>query len=75
MTHYRAKRNEIVDDTGRQVAVVLASGCTAKEAREMAAYCAQQMNHAARDKQRRAIVRAAAATATVAPGAGGGGNG
>lgn len=69
MTHYRAKKNEIVDEAGRQVAVVLASGCTAKEAREMAAYCAQQMNHAARDKQRRASIRAAAA---MAPGAGGG---
>lgn len=63
MTHYRAKKNEIVDEAGRQVAVVLASGCTAKEAREMAAYCAQQMNHAARDKQRRASIRAAAAMA------------
>lgn len=48
---YKARKNEIVDSDGRQIAVVLPSGCTKKAAREMAAYCAQQMNHDARRKE------------------------
>jgi len=48
---YKARKNEIVDQHGTQVAVVLPSGCTLKQARVMAAYCAQQMNHDERRKQ------------------------
>lgn len=51
---YRARQNEIVDSEGRQVAVVLPTSCSKKAAREMAAYCAQQMNHAERGKAIRA---------------------
>lgn len=53
MNHYRHRNNEIVDQDGRQVAVVLPTTCTKRAAKEMAAYCAQQMNHIERDKQRR----------------------
>lgn len=45
MNTYRARGNEIVDETGKQIAVVLPSNCTKKLAREMAAYAAQQANH------------------------------
>lgn len=48
---YRARGNEILDSSGRQIAVVLASSCTKKLAREMAAYAAQQANHAARKRE------------------------
>jgi hypothetical protein len=51
VSHYKAKGNAIVDATGRQVAVVLPTGCTKKLAREMAAYAAQQANHAERRRQ------------------------
>lgn len=54
MTFYRAKGNEIIDQDGRQVAVVLPNNCSKKLAREMAAYAAQQANHAERDRERRA---------------------
>lgn len=53
MSFYRAKDNSVVDETGRQIAVVLPVACTKKLAREMAAYAAQQANHAERDKERR----------------------
>lgn len=56
---YRAKGQEIVDESGKQIAVVLASGCTKKLAREMAAYAAQQANHAARAKELQAKAVAA----------------
>lgn len=46
MTFYTAKANTIVDEQGRQLAVVLPTNCTKKLAREMAAYAAQQANHA-----------------------------
>lgn len=45
MITYRARGNEIVDETGKQIAVILPSNCTKKLAREMAAYAAQQANH------------------------------
>jgi ribosomal protein S11 len=51
MTHYRAVRQSILDETGKQIAVVLASGCTKKLASEMAAYAAQQATHAAKRKE------------------------
>lgn len=54
MSTYRARGNEIVDETGKQIAVVLPSNCTKKLAREMAAYAAQQANHAARQAKRAA---------------------
>lgn len=54
MTSYRARRNEILDETGRQIAVVLAVGCSKKLAAEMAAYAAQQANHAERQRERAA---------------------
>ncbi len=49
---YKARNNEIVDSDGRQIAVVLPTNCTKKAARQMAAYCVQQMNHTERQKQR-----------------------
>lgn len=52
--HYRARGNEIIDQDGTQIAVVLPSSCSKKMAREMAAYAAQQANHAERDRARRA---------------------
>jgi hypothetical protein len=51
---YRAVRNAIVDQDGKQVAVVMPANCTQKLANEMAAYAAQQANHYARGKTRRA---------------------
>jgi hypothetical protein len=54
MSHYRARNNEIVDQDGRQIAIVLPTACTKRAAKEMAAFAAQQMNHIERDKQRRA---------------------
>lgn len=52
--HYKARQNEIIDSEGRQIAVVLPSNCSKKLARQIAAYAAQQLNHYARDKARRA---------------------
>jgi len=55
MTTYKAIRNAIVDSmTGKQIAVVLPTSCTRKDACAMAAFAAQQMNHQERDKHRRA---------------------
>ena len=51
---YKARKNEIVDSNGRQIAIVLPSNCTMKSAREMAAYCAQQMNHIQAQRDRMA---------------------
>lgn len=50
-TPYRAVGNAVYQG-GTQVAVVLASNCTKKLAREMAAYAAQQANHDAMRKAR-----------------------
>lgn len=55
---YRAVKNEIRDQEGRQVAVVLASGCSRKDANMMAAFAAQQMNNEARRKYREALLKA-----------------
>ncbi len=54
MKQYRSVRNAIVDNENIQIAVVEPVNCSKKAAAEMAAYCAQQMNHKERDKQRRA---------------------
>lgn len=48
---YKHKHNSIVDSSGKQIAVVLPSNCTMREARAMAAFAAQQMNHELRAKQ------------------------
>jgi hypothetical protein len=53
MTFYKAKGAEIVDETGKQIAIVLASNCSKKAARMMAAFCAQQMNHEEANKERK----------------------
>ena len=51
-TCYAARKNEIIEKpSGRQVAVVLASGCSRKQAGMMAAFAAQQMNHEMRRNQ------------------------
>lgn len=44
MTKYRARGNEIVDASGRQFAVVLATNCSKKEAATMAEVAAQEAN-------------------------------
>lgn len=41
---YKRRKNEIVDETGKQIAIVLATNCSMKMARMMAAYCVQQLN-------------------------------
>jgi len=48
---YKHKHNSIVDSSGKQIAVVLPSNCTMREARAMAAFAAQQMNHELRAKK------------------------
>ena len=48
---YKHKHNTIVDSSGKQIAVVLPSNCTMREARAMAAFAAQQMNHELRAKK------------------------
>lgn len=50
---YRAVRNAIVDETGKQLAIVVPVNCSKKLAAELAAYAAQQANHHVRDMQRR----------------------
>jgi hypothetical protein len=62
MGSFIAKGNTVVDsDTGQQIAVVLAVACTKKLAREMAAFAAQQANHAAKH---RSLQAGALSTAT-----------
>ena len=51
---YKHKHNAIVDSSGKQIAIVLPSNCTMREARAMAAFAAQQMNHELRAKQLKA---------------------
>ena len=55
MTYYRAKHNKIMDGTRNHIATVVPEPglCSMRAAREMAAYCAQQMNHNARRKELR----------------------
>ena len=48
---YKHKHNSIVDSSGKQIAIVLPSNCTMREARAMAAFAAQQMNHELRAKK------------------------
>lgn len=51
---YKAVRNTVVDAlTGQQIAVMLPTHCSMKDARQMAAFAAQQMNHIERDKARK----------------------
>ena len=48
---YTHKHNAVVDSSGKQIAIVLPSNCTMREARAMAAFAAQQMNHELRAKK------------------------
>ena len=48
---YTHKQNAVVDNSGKQIAIVLPSNCTMREARAMAAFAAQQMNHELRAKK------------------------
>ena len=48
---YKHKHNAIVDSSGKQIAIVLPSNCTMREARSVAAFAAQQMNHELRAKK------------------------
>lgn len=64
---YRAVKNEIRDQGGRQIAVVLASGCSKKDANMMASYAAQQMNHEAQRKHREALQKAYGKRASPIP--------
>ena len=47
---FRSRKNEIIDQHGNQVAVVLPTTCSKKDTYQMAAYAAQQMNHDAKRK-------------------------
>lgn len=55
MKIYKAKNNEIVDEEGKQVAIVVPVCCSMKAARLMASFAAQQMNHEERQKSRKAL--------------------
>jgi hypothetical protein len=55
VTTYKARGNEIIDDTGKQIAIVMPTNGTLKAARMMAAFAAQQMNHEERKKERAAV--------------------
>ena len=60
MMFYKCRMNEIIDaSSGQQIAVVMPSNCSKKAARQMAAFCAQQLNHEERRKelQRQAKMR------------------
>ena len=58
MTYYRAKHNKIVTSNTVVATVVPEHGlCSMRAAREMAAYCAQQMNHEARRKELRNAIQ------------------
>jgi hypothetical protein len=48
---YKARRNEIVDETGKQIAVVLAANCSAVMARRMAQYVVDRLNADERGKR------------------------
>ena len=53
MSFYKHHLNSIIDaESGKQIAVVLPVSCSQKAARQMAAYCAQQMNNDERAKER-----------------------
>lgn len=49
---YKAKGNEIVDQTGKQIAIILCTNCTKRDGRMMAAFAAQQMNIELRNKEK-----------------------
>ena len=46
----KARKNVIIDETGKQIAIVMPVNCTMRDARLMAAFAAQQMNVNLRDK-------------------------
>lgn len=41
---YKRRNNEILNESGKQIAVVLATNCSARMAVRMAAYCVDQLN-------------------------------
>jgi len=43
MPTYKSRKNEIIDETGKQIAIVMPVNCTKKEACIMAAYAAGGM--------------------------------
>lgn len=48
---FKSVKNEIINtETGAQIAIVLATNCTKREAAMMAAFAAQQMNYELRNK-------------------------
>lgn len=51
---YRAIKNLVVDDSGKQIVLILPVNCSMKVAREIAAFVAQQLAHHDRDQERRA---------------------
>lgn len=52
MSYYTARKASIVDEKGKQIAVVLPVNCSQKVAHRIAAYAAQQLNHDALQKER-----------------------
>lgn len=44
MNHYKAKNNEVVDQDGKQIAVVLPVCCSNKKACQLAKYAAEMLN-------------------------------
>lgn len=49
---YKAKGTEIVDETGKQIAILLCTNCSRKDGKMMAAFAAQQMNVELRNRER-----------------------
>lgn len=61
MTQYRARGAEIVDDSGRQLAVVVASNCSKKFAGELAKVAAAEANRLLAEREGKKPVRKAVA--------------
>lgn len=51
---YRASDNAIVDETGKQIAVVLPTNCSRKLAHQLAAWAAERLSVHEAEKARRA---------------------
>ena len=54
MTTYKSRKNEIIDETGKQIAIVMPVNCTKKEACAMAACAAVWMQ---REEEAKAYIR------------------
>lgn len=61
MTQYRARGTEIVDESGKQIAVVVASNCSKKFAGTLAEAAAKEASRLAAEKTRPAMGAAACA--------------